>query len=143
MEKLEIKEQVKEIIEAIKGFKRDLGDTLSPLYDIKVHFEAIMKIELSECIETELDFEEAERTLLWDIMENDSEFNEIHVFFDNLLEELEEFEEAKDIEEERKQSGYIETLKEIKDSIDTSYINSTDEFEEALDNAITSLTEMI
>lgn len=102
-----------------------------------------MKIELSECIETELDFEEAERTLLWDIMENDSEFNEIHVFFDNLLEELEEFEEAKDIEEERKQSGYIETLKEIKDSIDTSYINSTDEFEEALDNAITSLTEMI
>lgn len=140
MKKSEIKSGVKNILQSISNFRGQLDDILQPIDDIREHLEAIQNIQDEYGLDCTVDFEEVERDLIINLIEENSNFEEINNSFDYMVSDLENWmEDVSETKQEQIQEEYIDVLEELRTNIDMSEVYDKDSLDDMLigvENAI-------
>lgn len=142
MRKSEIKSGVKIILESINNFREELDEVLQPIEEITKHLESIQNIQDEHGLDCGIDFEEVERDLIINLIEDNSDFEEINNSFDYLITDLENWmEDVSERKQEQIQEEYIDVLEELRTNIDTSGVYDKDSLDDMLIGLINSIEE--
>lgn len=133
MKKSEIKSGIKVILESINNFREQLSDILKPINEIKSHLESIQSIQDKHSIDAGIDFEEIERALITNLVEEN---------FDYIIADLENWmEDASEGKQEQIQQEYIDVLEDLRNYIDMSEVYDEDSLDDMLIGLINGIEE--
>jgi hypothetical protein len=144
MNKKEIKQGIKSIIDAIKISVDNIEEYSQSYIDIKEHLDAIQQIEEENSVETGIDYETVLNDTLRSCIRESGDIQDIENQFDYLLADLDNWQsEVSDKKSEQIQELYIDILAEIKDSFEIDSIECVEDLQSQLDDMIDGLNDII
>lgn len=143
MKKSEIKEGIKNIINSVKVVIENIEEIIEPYKNIKENLEEIQSIEEDNEIETCIDYDMVNSDTLRSCINNSGDIGFMQEQFDMLLADLENWQsEASESKSETIQEQYIDTIVEVRETLDVDSIESEEDLDNQLHDIISGLEEI-
>lgn len=133
MKKTEIKKRIQEISDTIQTFRDELHDLLEPYYIITSRLDDLYDDQEKAGVILNIDYEDVKATAFRDMITESDIWENIEFDFDNLLKELEIFEdESSERKAEQIREIYINGIEDIKTDIDIYEVEDEDSLDDML-----------